>query len=116
VAVCFGEPPLLFLVLVAVATDRQLCEGEAKGAGGMEEFSGATRGNAKGPGLNAKAQRVWAPLVSPQSAHHLGATGRERRMENLTREKIREDEINAPVTWLCVDCGANTAPRHENQG
>jgi hypothetical protein len=23
---------------------------------------------------------------------------------------MREDEINQPVNWLCVDCGVNTAP------
>ena len=23
---------------------------------------------------------------------------------------MKEDEINSPVNWLCVDCGVNTAP------
>jgi hypothetical protein len=35
------------------------------------------------------------------------------RMESLTRHDVRnmrEDEINAPVNWRCVDCGVNTAP------
>ncbi len=34
-------------------------------------------------------------------------------MENLTEdyeEFRRTEDINAPVSWCCVDCGINTAP------
>jgi len=32
-------------------------------------------------------------------------------MDPMTKHDVRrEDEINAPVSWLCIDCGLNTAP------
>jgi hypothetical protein len=32
------------------------------------------------------------------------------QMDDQTKPGRKEEDINCPVTWCCVDCGVNTAP------